>query len=345
MTDEDAANTRFRSPAIAWGVPGAAGATLLAVAWLLSTLPRSASLSGLSWSLVVIGSPGVAEALWLRTCGVDLLPEHALVRCVRRRVVPWRDVQAVVRRPGKRWWLVQLVLDSGKPVTLRAPMLLISMDFGRTRRVAAYEQDYHRIGQWWLAHRGPSWRESLGGAPRDATTEGDPMSGPTNYPGTSAPFAGAPALQKLPAPADVRNSVRLWFASLAVGLVGGILVFATTDQAAAVQKAVNATPSLTSAQAKSTITVSLVSALVGSIIGLGIQLFFVLKLKAGRNWARIVLTVFVGMGVLRSLAAAAMGSSSGLGVVVQVVQVLLGVAAGVFMFRPAANAYFGQKRA
>jgi hypothetical protein len=29
--------------------------------------------------------------------------------------------------------------------------------------VAAYEQDYHRIEQWWLAHRGPSWREVING--------------------------------------------------------------------------------------------------------------------------------------------------------------------------------------
>jgi hypothetical protein len=33
---------------------------------------------------------------------------------------------------------------------------MISWGFGG---VAAYEQDYHRIEQWWLAHRGPSWRE------------------------------------------------------------------------------------------------------------------------------------------------------------------------------------------
>ncbi|HEY8719523.1 hypothetical protein [Pengzhenrongella sp.] len=171
------------------------------------------------------------------------------------------------------------------------------------------------------------------------------MSRPTNYPGTSAPFAGAPELAKLPAPADVQKSVRLWFASFAVGLVGGILVFALTDQGAAIQKAMNANPSLTSAQAKSAITMSLVGALVGAIIGLGIQVFLVFKMKAGRNWARIVLTVWVSLSVLGSLAVAAMGSSSGLGVVVQVVQVLLVVAAGVFMFRPAANAYFGRKRA
>jgi hypothetical protein len=161
MTDEDAANTRIRVPALAWGML-ALGAMLLPLAALFSALLRREPTLGFSflpWFLLVVGSALVVEALWLRTCGVDLLPEHALVRGFRRRVVPWRNVQAVVRQPQAGGWLVQLVLDSGKPVTLRAPM--ISWGFGRRRQEAAYERDYHRIDQWWLAHRGPSWREPL----------------------------------------------------------------------------------------------------------------------------------------------------------------------------------------
>jgi len=67
----------------------------------------------------------------------------------------------MVRRPQAGGWLVQLMLESGKPVTLRAPM--VSWGFGGKRGVAAYEQDYHRIEQWWLAHRGPSWHEVTNG--------------------------------------------------------------------------------------------------------------------------------------------------------------------------------------
>ncbi|HEY8719989.1 hypothetical protein [Pengzhenrongella sp.] len=160
MTDENAAYTRIRSPALAWGSPAAAGAALLAVAALFSALLRREPLPEaffVPWLLLVIGTAVVVEALWIRTWGIDLLPEHALVRGFRRRLVPWREVQAVVRHPQAGGWLVQLVLDNGKPVTLRAPM--ISAGFGGKRSAAAYERDYHRIGQWWLAHRGPSWRE------------------------------------------------------------------------------------------------------------------------------------------------------------------------------------------
>jgi len=166
MTDTDVAATRIRSPFLAWGMMLGAGAMQAALAALFLALRREpltdlTYLTYLAWFLLVSGSVLVLEALWLRTCGVDLLPGHALVRGLRRRVVPWQHVQAVVRRPQAGGWLVQLVLESGKPVMLRAPM--ISWGFGGKRRVVAYEQDYHRIEQWWLAHRGASWRKVTNG--------------------------------------------------------------------------------------------------------------------------------------------------------------------------------------
>ena len=50
-------------------------------------------------------------------------------------------------------WCVQLILESGEAVTLRAPTLSVWGSGG-----AEFEGDFHRIGQWWLAHRGESWR-------------------------------------------------------------------------------------------------------------------------------------------------------------------------------------------
>ena len=93
----------------------------------------------------------MVEALWLRTRGVDLTDQAAVLRGFRRRTIAWRDVQAVVRT-RRFGWVVQLVPASGKPVTLRAPT---TMWWGLG--TAAYEHDFHRIDQWWLARRGPSW--------------------------------------------------------------------------------------------------------------------------------------------------------------------------------------------
>jgi hypothetical protein len=94
----------------------------------------------------------VAQSLWELTWGVDLTPESAVLRGVRRRSIPWREVQAIVpyEHGGSR--LVRLIPQNGKPVTLRAPRSWWRLGG------AAYERDFHRIDQWWLAHRGGSWR-------------------------------------------------------------------------------------------------------------------------------------------------------------------------------------------
>jgi hypothetical protein len=109
------------------------GSPVLAVAWLVA---------GCLW---------VAGGLWIRTLGVDLTPESAIVRGFRRRSVSWQEVQAVVRVSGG--WRVHLILESGEAVTLLAPRLTAWGSGG-----AEFEGDFHRIGQWWLAHRGESWR-------------------------------------------------------------------------------------------------------------------------------------------------------------------------------------------
>lgn len=57
--------------------------------------------------------------------------------------------------------LVRLILENGKKVTLRAPTRIWGLG------CAAYDRDFHRIGQWWLTHRGESWRPLLPEAPRN----------------------------------------------------------------------------------------------------------------------------------------------------------------------------------
>jgi hypothetical protein len=98
-----------------------------------------------------VGCLWVGKALWDRARGVDLTPEYANVRSLRRQSIPWKDVQAVVQYQRSGTWVVRLILESGKPVTLAAPATWSG--FGG----AQYERDFHRIGQWWLAHRGEAW--------------------------------------------------------------------------------------------------------------------------------------------------------------------------------------------
>lgn len=154
-----AADAKIRTPGYAWGwvlVFAGFQFALAAFFWVMPAQfwPRS----GFAWFWLIFGCLSVAEALWLRTLGVDLTRESAILRGFRRRSVPWHEVQAVVRKRRFETWVVQLIPLSGKPVTLRAPTTSWSLG------AAKYERDHQRIGQWWVAHRGASWRPE---APHD----------------------------------------------------------------------------------------------------------------------------------------------------------------------------------
>lgn len=115
--------------------------------------------------LIVLGGMLVGESLWMRGFGVDLTPEFANVRGLRRQQVRWDQVQGVqlFRQLGTD--RVCLVLENGQVVNLRAPHT--SWGFGAAR----YERDLHCIGQWWVAHRGPSWRPVRPESPGAPTPE------------------------------------------------------------------------------------------------------------------------------------------------------------------------------
>jgi hypothetical protein len=89
----------------------------------------------------------------VRTLGVDLTREAAVIHGRRRRSVRWRQVQSVVSQVNSNGRsVVQLILEDGEPVTLPFPKTLWRKGDAR------YERDLERIDQWWLAHRGESWR-------------------------------------------------------------------------------------------------------------------------------------------------------------------------------------------
>jgi hypothetical protein len=145
----------IRVSRLGWVWPLVYGGLLLvfAVSWLSLGRP----LFALCW--LVLGAVTVAQGLWMRTFGMELTPECAVLRGVRRRAVPWHQVQAVVHHRRQGAWGVRLILENGTPVMLRAPTTYWGIG------VSAYERDFDRIGQWWLAHRGESWRPLRSEAP------------------------------------------------------------------------------------------------------------------------------------------------------------------------------------
>ena len=143
------AEVKIRIPRHIWVLRLAMGVCWLAIAAIFLWIDHR--VFGALFFLA-LGGAQVASVLWQRTLGVDLTRESAIVRSRRQRRVPWQEVQAVVRygRRGARG--VRLILESGKPVNLLAPTSTLGLG------AAQFERDFNLIDQWWLAHRGESWR-------------------------------------------------------------------------------------------------------------------------------------------------------------------------------------------
>ncbi|MEU3982227.1 hypothetical protein AB0F77_19350 [Streptomyces sp. NPDC026672] len=107
--------------------------------------------------------------------GVTLTPSVAIVHNLRRRTIPWSDVQAIQIEPffGSR---TVVIYEAGSRCTrLRAPITgFLSWD-------RSFEEKFHTIGRWWLEHRGPDWAPVAppgvhwGGPP---TSDGNPYAPP-----------------------------------------------------------------------------------------------------------------------------------------------------------------------
>jgi hypothetical protein len=152
-----------------------------------------------------------------------------------------------------------------------------------------------------------------------------------NYPQSAA--AGQPAAA--PArPSTVEGSFWAFIASTVIGLVGGFLIFASRDDLADALRNSNRQTGggLTDAQIDQAVTLTMVVALVIAVIIAALYLLFAFKLRAGRNWARIVLTVITALQLLSVL----VGQTTVLGYI-SVVVAVIGV---VLAFLAPSNAYF-----
>jgi len=104
----------------------------------------------LLWLTLGCGTTSIALQQW--NSGLDLTPQYAIVRGFRRRNVPWQEVQEVISHVKSNGTsVVGLILENGESVMPQAPTSLWR------KYDAQYERDFHRIDQYWLAHRGESW--------------------------------------------------------------------------------------------------------------------------------------------------------------------------------------------
>jgi hypothetical protein len=122
----------------------------------------------------------------------------------------------------------------------------------------------------------------------------------------------------------------LWIASVVISAIAVIVTLAV-GLPAAVETAEGTT---TTTIPGSVVTIT---AIVSLVVGGGLRVLFAVFMLRGRNWARIVLLIVAVITVLASFTAILSGD------IIQLIALLIVVAAGVLMYLPASNAYFRKR--
>lgn len=169
------------------------------------------------------------------------------------------------------------------------------------------------------------------------------------------PDSGAAGPAPIAPPAGVILAFQLFLAVAAISIISVILTFMSLPAVyeSALVQARATSPELTPEQLEIAASVGRVAVIIGAVIVLaiiGLLVLFTFKMRAGRNWARITLTVVGGIAVLMTLytlvgigAAVAAGGLAFASSVLSLLSGLLTVAAIVMMFRSDANPYFNRR--
>jgi hypothetical protein len=163
----------------------------------------------------------------------------------------------------------------------------------------------------------------------------NPIQPPGNYPAAS--WEPAQPAVKGPPPAPVVNAFRAILLSVALSLIGVVVTLTSQDSIRA--KLHETSPTLTSATLDATMMITVVAAVVFGIIFNVLYALLAVQVRKGKNWARIVTFVFVGLGLffgLIGLTQPAAAITRGLGLVTLVLDVAIIV---LLAQRPAAE-YF-----
>ncbi|SHE48576.1 hypothetical protein [Streptoalloteichus hindustanus] len=130
-------------------------------------------------------------------------------------------------------------------------------------------------------------------------------------------------------PVEVQISFWTWVASALLSFLAPVVLAGSRDEMARATR--EASPTLTAEQVDAGVSLVIAFTAVVAVVVAALYLLFAVKMRAGRNWARITLTVLTALGVLFLLTGPTWAS---------VLSSLVSVAAVVLMFLPNANAYF-----
>lgn len=158
------------------------------------------------------------------------------------------------------------------------------------------------------------------------------MSESPNYPQSSNSAEMGQATAP-PRPGTIEGAFWAFIAAPVIGLIGGLMVFGNRDEIATTLRDSNRQRggNLTDAQIDQAANITMITALVVAVVIAALYLLFAFKLRAGRNWARIVLTVLAALQLISVL--------TGQSTIAGYVAVLAAVVGVVLSFTGPSNAY------
>ena len=153
------------------------------------------------------------------------------------------------------------------------------------------------------------------------------------YPGG----AQIPEARRRPAPASVRNAVKVMYAGAVASLLYAIVFIMTLSVTkGAIERRY---PEVITSQVNGMQQALMSSAIVEGLLAAGLWIFVALACKRGRSWARTIGTVFFGLntvGVLGGINAPLAASAKLMALVVW----LLGLVAVTLLWRGTSSAFF-----
>jgi hypothetical protein len=153
------------------------------------------------------------------------------------------------------------------------------------------------------------------------------------YPGG----AQMPETQRPPAPASVRNAVKVMYAGAVASLVYAI-VFITT--LSATKRAIEQhSPQLTTSQVNGMQQALMTSAIVDGLIGAALWILIAQASKSGKSWARTTGTVLFGLDTVGVLGGLTIPIATPVKIFALVVW-LVGLAAVTLLWRGTSSAFF-----
>ncbi len=142
------------------------------------------------------------------------------------------------------------------------------------------------------------------------------------------------------APTSVVRAVQAMYVGAAASLVG--IIITVLDRHAIRTAIVNNNHKLTATQVNSDYHAALGVAIVGGLIGVGLWIWMAQMNKAGRNWARILSTVFFGIETIELVLGSAVpgGGGGGAARFYGILVWLIGLVAVIFLWQRQSTEYF-----